>query len=457
MLNRIGVVTGVVGLLAAGAAVSSAQTAGWTAWRGPFGTGMAQGDAPLRWTDTIGVAWKVAVPGRGHSTPVIAGDRIFLTTAIPTGTAPAASGRMRGGGGNADAGLEHRFEVLALDRHTGRTIWQRTATVATPHEGYHRSYGSFASNSPVTDGARVYAFFGSRGLYAYSVDGTFLWRKDFGVRMRMDNGWGEGTAPTLHDDRLILHFDHLDGGFLAMLDAASGREIWRVARTERYNWASPFVAMHNGRRQIVVNGETTRGYDYETGALVWEAAGLGENSVPQMVQHGDLVFAMSGHTIKILMAIRLGRRGVLTGTDAIAWSTSRGVSYTPSPLLHEGRLYVVSDAGLVSCLDAATGRPLYEQRRLPEAYSFKASPVGANGKLYLATEEGDVVVLRLGDTFEVLATNKMADQSFIASPIVTDGAMYLRSRTHLFKIGPAVAGGLWPSGTLPGLKPCSYC
>jgi outer membrane protein assembly factor BamB len=252
--------------------------------------------------------------------------------------------------------------------------------------------------------------------------------------MRMDNGWGEGTAPTLHGDRLILHFDHLDGGFLTMLDAATGTEIWRVARTERYNWAAPFVAQHAGRRQIVVNGEITRGYDYESGKLIWEAAGLGENSVPQMVQHGDLVFAMSGHTIKILMAIRLGRSGVLTGTDAIAWSTSRGVSYTPSPLLHDGRLYVVSDAGLVSCLDAATGRALYEQRRLPQAYAFKASPVGADGKLYLATEEGDVVVLRLGGTFEVLATNRMTDQSFISSPIVAEGALYLRSRTHLFKI-----------------------
>ncbi len=434
MFNRFIGVVSVVGVVAVTSAESAVQAPDWMAWRGPMGTGMARGDAPLRWNDTDGVAWKVPIPGRGHSTPVLAGDRIFLTTAIPTGAATPSNRPMRGGGGNADAGIEHRFDVLALDRQTGRTIWQRTATVATPHEGYHRSYGSFASNSPVTDGTRVYAFFGSRGLYTYSVDGALLWQKDFGIKLRMDNGWGEGTAPTLHEGRLILHFDHLDGGFLTMLDAATGKEIWRVPRTERYNWAAPFVAAHAGRRQIVVNGETTRGYDYETGTLIWEAAGLGENSVPQMVQHGDLVFAMSGHTIKILMAIRLGRSGVLTGTDAVAWSTSRGVSYTPSPLLHEGRLYVVSDAGLVSCLDAVTGRPLYEQRRLPQAYAFKASPVGANGKLYLATEEGDVVVLRLGDTFDVLATNRMTDQSFISSPIVADGAVYLRSRTHLFKI-----------------------
>jgi hypothetical protein len=156
-------------------------------WRGPLNTGMA--------------------PGQGHSTPVIAGDRIFMTTAIPTGAA-AASGRMRGGGGNADAGIEHSFDVLAIDRNSGKTLWQRTATVATPHDGYHRSDGSFASNSPVTDG-------------------TLILKKDFGVRMRMDNGWGEGTPLTLHDNRLLLHFDHLDGGFLTMLDPATGKEIWR--------------------------------------------------------------------------------------------------------------------------------------------------------------------------------------------------------------------------------------
>ncbi len=416
-------------------ATARAQTGGWTEWRGPFDTGMAVGDAPLRWSDSSGIAWKVAVPGRGHSTPVIAGNRMFLTTAVPTGRGSAPAGRLRGGGGGADAGLEHRFDVLALDTGTGRTVWQRTATTATPHEGYHRTYGSFASNSPVTDGARVYAFFGSRGLYAYSVDGTPIWQKDFGVQMRMDNGFGEGTPLTLHDDRLLLHFDHLDGGFLTMLEPRTGREIWRVARTERFNWAAPFVATHGGRRQIIVNGLTVRAYDFETGAFIWEAAGLGENSVPQVVQHNDLVFAMSGHTVKLLMAIRLGRRGDLTGTDAVAWSTARGVSYTPSPLLHENRLYVVSDAGLLSCFNATTGEPVFQQVRLPKSYSFKASPVGAAGKMYLATEEGDVVVVRLGDTFEVLATNTLADQSFIASPVILDGAIYLRSRTHLFRIG----------------------
>jgi outer membrane protein assembly factor BamB len=413
-------------------ALGTTNNVEWPQWRGPFNNGMAAGDAPVEWGPRD-VRWQMPIPGRGHSTPVVAGTHMFLTTAVPTGkrTAPQTTGRA---GGGADAGLEHRFDVLAVDRTTGKLLWQRTAAVATPHEGYHRTYGSFASNSPVTDGTRVYAFFGSRGLYAYDLNGTLAWKKDFGVQMRMDLAFGEGTPLTLHDGRLLLHFDHLDTGFLAMLDPATGRELWRTQRTERFNWAAPYVAQHGGRRQIIVSGETVRGYDFETGKLLWEAAGLGENTIPQPVQHHDIVFAMSGHTIKMLMAIRLGRTGTLTGTESIVWSTARGASYTPSPLLHDGRLYVVADNGMISCFDAATGKPYYQQARLPKPYSFKASPVGAAGKFYLATEEGDVVVVRMGDRLEVLATNTFDNHSFIASPVIVDGTIYLRSRTHLFAI-----------------------
>ncbi|HET9220342.1 MAG TPA: PQQ-binding-like beta-propeller repeat protein [Terriglobia bacterium] len=418
-------------LLSATAAVN----ADWLHWRGPFNTGMAAADAPLRWSDSSNIKWRIAVPGKGHSTPLIVGNRLFLTTAVPTGRrSDVGPNRSRAGGG-ADAGLEHRFEVLAIDRDSGKTVWQRTATVATPHEGYHRTYGSFASNSPATDGKRLFAFFGSRGLYAYDLNGNLLWQKDFGVRMRMDQAFGEGTGVTFHDDRILLHFDHLDRGFLAMLEPETGREMWRVPRTERFNWAAPFVAVHEGKRQIVVNGLTVRSYEFDTGKLIWEAAGLGENSIPQPVQHGDLVFAMSGHTIKAIMAIRLGQTGNLSGSNAIAWSTSRGAPYTPSPVVHQNRLYVVTDSGLLSNFNATTGQPIYQQMRLPKPYNFKASPVGANGKLYLATEEGDVVVVRMGDRFEVLATNTLTDQSFISSPVITGGDIYLRSQTHLYRIG----------------------
>ena len=419
-------------VVAGGAAVGTSSVGDWPQWRGPFNTGMAAGDAPVSWSETRNVRWARAIPGRGHSTPVIAGGKLFLTTAVPTGKIDRRPSPTRAGGG-ADGGLEHRFEVIAIDRDTGRVAWQRTATVASPHEGYHRVYGSFASNSPVTDGTRVFAFFGSRGLYAYDLEGTLLWQKDFGVRMRMDQAFGEGTPLTLHDERLLLHFDHLDTGFLVMLDPATGREIWRTKRPEPYNWAAPYVASHDGRRQIVMSGLTVRGYDFETGTLLWEVEGLGENTIPQPVQHNDLVFAMSGHTVRRLMAIRLGRTGNLAGTDAIAWSTMRGASYTPSPLLHNHRLYVLTDNGQLSNFNATTGIPLY-QARMPKPYNFKASPVGAAGKLYLASEDEDVIVVAIGDAFRILATNTMTGHSFIASPVIAGGSIYLRSRTHLFRI-----------------------
>jgi outer membrane protein assembly factor BamB len=420
-------------------ATSPAQ-AEWRQWRGPFFTGMAAGDAPLMWNDATNVRWKVEIPGRGHSSPIVSGNRIFLTTAIPTGNktetpAPAEGGGRGGPGGGAGVGVEHRFEVLALDRTTGKILWQKTATTATPHEGYHRNYGSFASNSPATDGKRVYAFFGSRGLYAYDVDGRPLWQKDFGVQMKIRLQFGEGAAAVVDGDRLIVSVDHEGPGFIAMLDGATGREIWKTPRQEGTTWSQPFVAAHGGRKQIVVTATTRmRSYDFETGKQIWEAAGIGVNPIPTPVQQNDLIHVMSGYRNPNLMAIRLGREGDLTGTDAIAWSATRGLSYTASPVLHDNRLYVVTDTAQLTCFNASTGEALYQQSRLPKPYNLKASPVGANGKLYISTEEGDVIVVKMGDAFEVLATNSLTDQSFIATPAIAGGDIFLRSRTHLFRI-----------------------
>jgi outer membrane protein assembly factor BamB len=425
------------------------REATWPHWRGPLDTGVALTDAPTRWSDATNVAWKVEIPGRGHSSPAVWGDRILLTTAVPTGrreatpaepAAGAGRGGRRGGsgaGGGSGGGEEHRFEVLALDRASGAVVWRHIAATAAPHEGYHGVYGSFASHSPVTDGRRVFASFGSRGLFAYDMDGQPQWQKDFGVQMRMLLQFGEGTAPVLDGDRLIMLFDHEGGSFIAMLDAATGRELWRTPRDEGSNWSTPLVATHAGRKQIVVSAtRRVRSYDFETGRLIWEAAGLGRNTIPRPVQHQDLVLVMSGYQGPALMAIRLGREGDLTGTDAIVWSTNRGTSYTASPALHDGKLYFVTDSGMVSCLDAATGTPIYQQVRLPKPYNFKASPVIAGGKLYLSTEEGDVVVAAIGPALDVIATNTLTGQSFIATPAVAGGEMFLRSRTHLFRITP---------------------
>ncbi len=421
-----------------GPAAGDATLGYWPQWRGPANDGLALGDAPLRWSATEHVKWKTDIPGRGHSSPVIWGDRIFLTTAVPTGTdhapAPAQSER-RGPGGNATQLREHRFDVLCVERTTGKLLWRKTVKTATPHEGYHDQYGSFASNSPVTDGKNVYAFFGSRGLYALTVEGKPLWEKDFGVQMKMVMQFGEGTAPVLHGNTLILNFDHEAGSFVVAVDKNTGKELWKTSRDEVSGWAAPLVVDFEGRKYVVISAtKKVRCYDFNTGGLVWECAGIGRNPIPAPVYAKGIVYVMSGYRDPNLMAIRMGRTGDLTGTDAIVWSTTRGLSYTASPVLHNDRLYVLTDQGMLSCFNSGTGVPLYHQVRLPKPYSFKSSPVGVQGKLYMATEDGDVVVVKMGDTFEVLATNSIPDEFFIATPAVALGEIFLRGRNTLYCI-----------------------
>lgn len=432
-------------LFAVAAATANGAPGDWPRWRGPLDNGMALGGAPSAWSDSQGVAWKAAVPGRGHSTPVVWGDRIFVTTAVPTGmTAPAppaaeegapGATRRRGPGGGSGPQAEQRLMVMAFDRKTGRQLWEQTARTVAPHEGFHQQYGSFASNSPVVDGKHVIASFGSNGVYCYTHDGQLVWEKDLGIRMRMIMAFGEGSAPVLDGDTLVLLYDHEGDSLLVALDKNTGRELWRTPRPPGSAWSTPLILPVNGKKQVIVAAtKFAGGYDLGTGKLIWRATGLGRNAIPQPVAADGVVYVMTGYQQPNLMAIRLGREGDLTGTDAILWQNQRGNSYTPSPVLHEGRLYILTDSGMLSCLDAKTGTPYYAQQRLPKAYSFKASPVAANGKLYLASEDGDVVVVKMGEKYEVLATNTLADEMFIASPVILGGEIYLRGRNTLYCI-----------------------
>jgi outer membrane protein assembly factor BamB len=447
MKTRAFLFTGI--LLAAGLidglrARPSASNADWPRWRGPLETGMARGDAPTTWSDSKNIKWKVPIPGRGHSSPVLWGDQIFVTTAVPIGTEPegerparpqpgAESGRRRGAGGGAGPLVDHKFELISLDRRTGKVLWQKTARVAKPHEGYHRMYGSFASNSPVTDGKHVFAYFGSRGIFCYDLKGRLIWEKDFGVQMKMRLEFGEGTAPVLYENALILNMDHEGEDLMVVLDKNTGKELWRASRDEPSNWAAPLVVEFQGRKQIVVSAtRKVRSYDFKTGEVIWECAGLGTNTIPAPVRQGDMIYVMSGHREPNLLAIKLGRKGDLTGTDAVVWTNNRGNAYTASPVLHDNQLYFVTDSGMVSCLDATSGKPYYSQVRLPKAANIKSSPVGANGKLYISTEDGDVVVLKMGEAFEVLATNTLEGQFFIATPAIAGGEIFLRGQNTLF-------------------------
>ena len=405
----------------------------WPQWRGPDFNGMARSDAPVKWSDTENVKWKAAIPGRGHSTPVVWGDKIFVTTAVPTGKTGSVSGAAPHPNGGAGANQEHQFVVLCLDKKTGKTLWQKVARTIIPHEGYHRFYGSFASNAPTTDGQYLYVFFGSRGVFCYDLDGKLIWEKDLGVKMQMRNEFGEGTAIVLHGDTLILNCDQETDSFIIALDKRNGKQLWRTRRDEISTWASPLVVEHAGRAQVVTNGTNKiRSYNLQSGKLIWECAGLGLNAIPAPVHHNGVVYSMTGFRDPKLLAIKLGKEGDLTGTDAILWSETRGMSYTPSPVLHDGKFYALTDNGMLSCFDTKAGTPYYHRVRLPKPYNFKASPVGANGKLYLASEEGDIVVVKMGEKLEVLATNTLTDQVFIASPVILDNEIFLRSQNTLF-------------------------
>lgn len=397
----------------------------WHQWRGPNNNGVAESDAPLEFSASEGVQWRVPIPGKGHSTPVMSGDTIYLTTAMDSGT-DAESGTL----------VRHDFLLMALDRASGEERWRKTVVSAAPHEGYHRRYGSFASNSPVTDGDTLIANFGSRGVYAFDMEGNLQWKRDFDP-LYMRNAFGEGIAPVLHGDSLIIQNDHEGQSYIVVLDKRTGDEIWRAEREERSSWAQPIVVDYQGRKQLVTSATRVRSYDLRTGKLIWEAGGLGANAIPAVVSVNDeMVVAMTGYRDPNLLAIRLGGTGDITGdSEYVKWTNDRGNAYSASPALHDGILYFVTDRGLVSAFDVVTGEKHYHQQRLPQTYTFKASPVAARGKLYLASEEGDVIVLKLGPEYEVLAVNEMGDEIFVASPVIVDSKLYLRSQDELFCIG----------------------
>ena len=406
----------------------------WPQWRGPHFKGVSTtANPPITWSETKNIAWKAPLPGRGNSTPVIWGDRLFVTSAVPAGVTGEAQHTPRGG--LPQRGM-HRFVVLAIDRKTGKTVWERTAREQEPHEASHFENGTWASGSPITDGQRLFAYFESFGLYAYDMNGKLLWEKDLGDK-RMRNEFGEGSTPVLHRDTLVVVWDHLNGqSFVAAIDARDGKELWRVSRKEIDTWATPIVLEANGRAQVVVPAmERVRAYDLENGSVVWESDGLTMNTIPSPVFEDGILILMSGFRGNDLKAIRIAdAKGNIDGTGAILWTLDRDTPYVPSPLLYDGILYFLkSNNGILTALDVKTGKPHYSQQRLAGVPNVFASPVGARGRVYLPGREGATAVIKSGPAFEVLATNQL-DDSFDASPAMVDNVMYLRGYKSLYAI-----------------------
>jgi outer membrane protein assembly factor BamB len=406
----------------------------WPQWRGPYASGVSRyAEPPVEWSETKNIRWKIEVPGRGSASPVVWGDRIFLLSAVPAGVAGAAAHAPHGGMQPHQA---HRFIVLAIDRRTGRTLWERTAREAVPHEATHPDNGTYASSSPITDGRRVYAWFESQGMFVYDMNGKLLWEKDLGDK-KMRSEFGEGSTPVLHNGRLVIVWDHQGQSFIVSLDAETGRELWRRNRDEIDTWATPLVVDHQGRAQVIAPAmNKVRGYDLETGEVIWESPGVTMNPIPSPVYGDGMVFVMSGFRGNNLKAIRLANaRGDVSNSSAIVWSLNRDTPYVPSPLLYDGILYFLkTNSGILSAFDAATGRPHYQLQRLAGVPNVFASPVGAAGRVYLAGREGVTMVVRHGEKFEALARNKL-DDGFDASPALVDAEILLRGYEHLYSIG----------------------
>jgi outer membrane protein assembly factor BamB len=426
-------------LKASGPASQASQF--WPQWRGPLATGVAPlAEPPLTWSETEHVKWKTKIPGFGTSTPIIWGDRVFILTAIPTGKksdgkpteAPPSSSEGRSRGMRSEAPTQvYQFAVLCLDRKTGKVLWQKTAREELPHEGHHQSHG-FASASPVTDGQVLLAYFGSRGLHCYDLEGQLQWTNDFG-RMDTKNSFGEGASPAIHGDTVIINWDHEGEDFITALDKGTGKPRWRTPRDEGTGWATPLIVEHGGRQQVVINATgNVRSYDLATGKELWSSSGQTVNAIPTPVATADTVYVTSGFRGAALHAIPLGRTGKLSETDGFRWAHNKNTPYVPSPLLVDGLLYFVAgNDAKFSCLEAKSGQVHFEAERLEGIFSVYASPVAAKDRIYVLGREGTCLVLKKGPKLEVLAKNKLDDKTD-ASLALVGKELFLRGHQYLY-------------------------
>ena len=405
----------------------------WAQWRGPLSSGVAPfADPPVEWSESKNVRWKTEIPGKGHSTPIVWGDRIFLTTAIAIGEPmPPPVGIRPGSHDNMATVNRQEYSVIAIDRRDGKILWKKTVLSDVPHEGAHQT-ASFASDSPVTDGVHIYAFFGSAGLYCLDMNGDLKWKADFGKKHTL-HGHGEGNSPALYGDTLVINWDHEGPSFIAALDKNSGKELWRTPRDEVTSWSTPLIVEHNGKMQVVVSATNRiRGYDLATGVEIWECAGMSTNVVGSPVYADGVVYAGSSYEKRAMLAIRLeGAKGDITGSSQVLWSRNRDTPYVPSPLLYEGKLYFLKHyQGILFCLTAKTGETVFGPQRLPDMYNIYASPVGAAGRIYITSREGITTVLKHGAP-EILAANTLED-SFSASPALAGKDLFLRGEKYLY-------------------------
>ncbi len=436
---RMFVLSGTAGLLLAIPATAYDDGAAqnyWPQWRGPKGTGVApNANPPVEWSEIKNIRWKLALPGSGHSTPIVWDNRVFITTAVPFGERlKPIYDNAPGSHDNLPVTHRHKFVVLAVSRRDGKILWQRAVHQEIPHEGGHNT-GSLASASPVTDGEHLFVFFGSHGLYCLGLNGEQHWKKDLG-KMQTKHAHGEGASPVLHGDTLIVNWDHRGLSFVVAFDKRTGNQRWKVYRDEVTSWATPIVVEHHGKPQLIVSGTSrVRSYDLATGKVIWECGGLSANIVASPVAADGVVYVGSSYEKRALLAIRLnGAKGDITGTDQVVWDRFRGTPYVPSPLLYGDALYFLRHyQGILTRIHARTGNDRPGSFRLGGIRNVYASPVGAADRVYVTDRNGTTIVVTHNVKLELLARNSL-DDSFSASAAIAGNELYLRGHQSLYCI-----------------------
>jgi outer membrane protein assembly factor BamB len=425
----------------------------WPQFRGPSASGVVEGHTAAVKFDAAkseNTAWKTPIPGLGHSSPVVWGNKVFITTAITSATKDETRYGLYGDVAPVKDDPKHTWKVYALDKQTGRILWEQVAYEGVPKVKRHPK-STHADSTPVTDGRYLIVLFGSHGLYAYNLNGKLLWKQDIGM---LDSGWffdadyqwEHGSSPVIYKDLVIIQADIQKNSFIAAYNIKDGKLVWKTPREEISSWGTPTVYEGKSRTEIITNGSRAiRGYDPLTGKELWRLTPNSEVTTPTPFAARDLIFVTSGYSpIQPIYAIKPGATGDIslkdgaTSSSAIAWSKTRGGPYMPTPIVYGDLLYTVSNQGVVSAYNADTGDRLYQERLGGTGGAFTASPVASDGKLYFSSEDGDVFVVKAGPKYELLSKNPVGEV-MMATPAISDGLLIVRTRNHVFAFGDASA------------------
>ena len=418
------------------------EPAQWPQWRGQDGEGISlQKDLPGEWKPDKNIQWKVSLAGRGHSSPIVWGNRIFVTTAIegehlpePTAVKHIIDKEEFKHPDWVGSDRRYTMKVLCLDGDNGKILWEADAYEGTVFDHRHRK-SSYASPTPVADGEKVYVYFGSEGVYAYSFNGNLMWESSLGGIRTI--GMGVGTSPVLFENLLIVQADEDDGekSFLVALSKIDGHEVWRTPRKVQVSWSTPLIAYTETRPELITSGsELIVSYNPATGMEYWHCNGLASNAVPSPVAGKDIVVLSAGFPEKRVKAIRLGGTGDVTGTARILWEYNKGTAYVASPIVYGDYVYLISDKGILTCLELRTGRVMYDNGRVPVPATFMSSPVAFDDKILLTSEEGDTFVVKAGSSHQILQTNSIGEPVF-ASLALASSKIFIRGEKNLYCIG----------------------